>query len=178
MDMLEIHKLQIIVDRIMRQTVKDGDCDLWINTVNTSPERSNQRQPRIRLDGRTSKQTRCIEYLWQYHYGQPIPQLINHNCHNNARCLNINHKSLFKPKPRTKKSEQRRRFARHTPECGGIDPIMVERIIQAGTIEAIPEDTYICDCERAYILKYVAGGSTMLDNPSTHTRHKLLQINV
>lgn len=177
MDMLEIHKLQIIVDRIMKQTVKDGDCDLWKHSVATC-ERRTASQPRIRLGGRTSKQTRCIEYLWQYHHGQPLPQLINHNCRNNAQCLNIQHKSVFKPKPRVKKSEQRRRFMRHTPECGGIDPVMVERIIQAGTIEAIPEDTYICDCERAYILKYVAGGSTMLDNPSTHTRHKLLQINV
>ena len=176
MDMLEIHELQIIVDRIMKQTIKDGDCDLW---QHSEPKpRATRSQPRLRVGGRTSKQTRCIEYLWQYHHNEPLPAMINHDCHNNANCLNIKHKSLWQPKPRIKKNEQRRRFMRHTPECGGIDPVMVERIIQAGTIQAIPEDTYICDCERAYILKYVAGGSTMLDNPSTHTRNKLLQINV
>lgn len=178
MDMLEIHELQIIVDRIMGQTMKDSDCDLWINTVNTSAERSTRRQPRIRVGGRNGKPVRCIDYLWQYHHGEPIPDMINHDCDNGGFCLNINHKSRWVAKPRVTKTEYRRRFARHTNECGGIDPVVIDMIVQAGTVNAMPKNTYICDCERAYILKYVPNAYNMIGRPSTRTRQYLYTLPV
>jgi hypothetical protein len=177
MDMLEIHKLQIIVDRIMKQTIKDGDCDVWIHS-NEKSKRPMASPPRIRNTSRNAKPVRCILFLWQYHYGQPLTHNLIHPCPNGVRCLNVTHKQIFVPKP-TKPvvTQPRRTYAKHTPECGGIDPVMVDRIVQAGTIDAMPLEAHICDCERAYILKYVHNGQAIIKT-SGYGKQKLLAINV
>jgi len=69
-------------------------------------------------------------------------------------------------------------YQKHTSECGGIDPIVIERIISAGTIEQYALKNPVCDCERAYILKYVPDGNRILLDPKPITKQRLLSINV
>jgi hypothetical protein len=69
-------------------------------------------------------------------------------------------------------------YQRHTNECGGIDPIVVDRIVNAGTIEQYAQKHPVCDCERAYILKYVPDGNRILLFPKPYTRERLLSIPV
>lgn len=54
------------------------------------------------------------------------------------------------------------RYAKHTDQCSGPDPIVIDRIIAAGTVDAIPTEHHICNCERAYILKYVPNGHKIM----------------
>lgn len=45
----------------------------------------------------------------------------------------------------------RYKYTRHTPECTGPDQVVIDRIIQAGTILVMPPGHHICDCERGTI---------------------------
>lgn len=47
----------------------------------------------------------------------------------------------------------KRHYHRHTDTCTGYDWAVVEQIITAGTIDALPHDAHICDCDRAAVIK-------------------------
>lgn len=69
----------------------------------------------------------------------------------------------------------RRQYQRHTDNCGGIDPVVVERIIHAGTVEVFPPEHVICDCERAYIAANVDKAWVILKT-NAHMMRKLVNL--
>lgn len=64
----------------------------------------------------------------------------------------------------------RRNYQRHTNECGGIDPVVVHRILNAGTIQTMASDHVICDCERAYIAAHADSASRILLTNTERTK--------
>lgn len=69
-------------------------------------------------------------------------------------------------------------YQRHTDECQGIDPIVIDRIVSAGTIEHFAQQHPVCDCERAYILKYIPNAYQILLAPRTALQQRLNAIPV
>ena len=66
-------------------------------------------------------------------------------------------------------------YRRHTDECSGIDWIVIDRIISAGTIDALPAEHVICDCERAYIVYNYKGSDSIL-KIGGETRARLMEL--
>ena len=57
---------------------------------------------------------------------------------------------------------RKRQYQQHTTACGGIDPVAIELIVNAGTVEVLPVDHLICDCERAYIVTHTPKAEQIL----------------
>ena len=57
---------------------------------------------------------------------------------------------------------RKRHYQRHTTECGGIDPVAIQIIVHAGTVDVLPIDHLICDCERAYIVTHTPKAEQIL----------------
>ena len=82
--------------------------------------------------------------------------------------------------PNMKKQKTRVKYLyhHHTPECSGIDPIVIDRIVAAGTIQQFALQHPVCDCERAYILKYVPNAYQILLEPRKEVQQRLNAIPV
>ena len=101
-----------------------------------------------------------------------------YRCEINKTCFNPDHQRQAKNSSKNGSFEVKSRiYQKHTPECEGIDWVVVDRIVTAGTIEALPRDHVICDCERAYIVKYVQAGERML-RVSGRVAKKLAELDV
>lgn len=152
MDLLNESELQLAVTRIMKQTVRDGDCIIWRPKHVGRPSQSKdlKNPPSLRVGNKNNTRVPCINILWQARYGDTKPFMLDHACPNGLRCLNLDHKQRLTrtPTPRPK----RRTYARHTSECPGPDPILIERLATAGTFDVISKDHVLCDCERAWLL--------------------------
>ena len=96
------------------------------------------KRPRIFLDG---KGQLLVNVLYEMKYGTKPPIL--RQCPKSIMCVNPDHSI-----PAT----TNRRYLRHTDECGGYDWALVEIVTQAGTINVLPPDATICDCDRARIV--------------------------
>lgn len=79
---------------------------------------------------------------------------------------------------RTQVSRTKYLYQRHTEECCGIDPVVIDRIVAAGTIQKFAQQHPVCDCERAYILKYVPEGIRILLTPKPYVQARLKSIDV
>lgn len=170
MELLNANELPLAVERIMKQTVRDGDCIIWRPKHAARQPQNKQMKTRPTLRIGTTSDTRmpCIDVLWQYNYGTPKPALLDHVCANGMRCLNVNHKQPFKRKP--KPQRQRRRYTRHTDQCPGPDPILIERLATAGTLDVISFDHILCDCERAWLINNTDFSLRELSMSSTAAR--------
>jgi len=45
-----------------------------------------------------------------------------------------------------------RKYQRHSDDCSGHDWAVVEQVVTAGTIDILPPDAHVCDCDRAAII--------------------------
>lgn len=154
----------------IKQRIKyhDNGCWEWIGTYG--------RKAPIYIDRK--KHIAVMPYLWeQTNPGQKCPHMLGFDCDLKQRCVNPGHKNLNPTMPKPDTQKPKRQYQKHTDQCGGIDPVVIERIVSAGTIHAIPEDHTICDCERAYIVKYVDGYNAILSlNSNTIQRLRKLDI--
>lgn len=98
-----------------------------------------KQRPKIGFNGKTPF---LINVLYEIKYGYK-PTLLR-QCPQSPMCVNPDH--AIAPS-----SADRRRYRKHTDECGGHDWVMVDLVTQAGTIDVLPSDTLICDCDRAAI---------------------------
>lgn len=46
----------------------------------------------------------------------------------------------------------KRAYQRHTDQCSGHDWAVVELVLNAGTLDVLPPDAVVCDCDRAAII--------------------------
>ena len=68
-----------------------------------------------------------------------------------------------------------RHYQQHDHNCAGPDWVVVQRIINAGTIDIFQPDHVICDCERAAVVAYTPNAGQILHcNGPTYRRLKEL----
>ena len=130
----------------------DTGCWEWVGGYHRKQPRGIYKKQHIYIN----------RYMWeQANPGEKSPHAFNYYCELGHRCINPDHK---KPAQTTTKpaTKSMRNYIRHDSTCGGIDPVVIDRIVSAGTIEALPIDHVICDCERAYILMHYQGAQEML----------------
>jgi hypothetical protein len=151
--------------------IDDNGCLMW-----TKPTK---RRPRIMINNYdlTMPAIYVHRFLYHKHYGTTPKELTN-ICDNKISCVNPEHMQPSRQKlerPKEKTQGKKRHYQTHDDNCGGVDLVTVDRIMQAGTIEALPFNHVICNCERAYIATYCDGAYGIL-NCSNITFTKLRQL--
>jgi hypothetical protein len=166
MDMRQ--KSQIWLDERISHNIRIDDNGCWMWTKPT------QRRPRLMLNNQALHVHR---YLYHKHYGTTPKELTN-ICDNTIQCVNPEHMQPSRQKterPKEKLDGKKRHYQTHDDNCGGVDLVTVDRIVQAGTVEALPFNHVICNCERAYIATHFNGAYSIL-NCSNKTFTKLRQL--
>lgn len=149
MDMRQKNKLSV-TDKLMKKIhVTNDGCWIWRG------ERKTTRRPRFTI--RNGGKEQCFyvhRHLYQEHYGE-VPKELENTCNNPILCVNPEHMqrtqhTIRKPNDQ-RGTGKKRMYQQHNDNCGGIDEVLVYRIVSAGTINVVPKDHTICNCERAYI---------------------------
>ena len=171
MDMRQKNTLSL--DQRINNNIRIDDNGCWMWKTPT------QRRPRILWNNHdiTIPATYVHRYLYHKHYGTTPKELTN-ICDNTIQCVNPEHMQPSRQKterPKEKLDGKKRHYQTHDDNCGGVDLVTVDRIIQAGTVEAIPFNHVICNCERAYIATYFDGAYGIL-NCNNKTFTKLRQL--
>jgi hypothetical protein len=159
---------QIWLDERINNNIRidNNGCWMWIQPT--------QRRPRIMLNNQALFVHR---FLYHKQYGTTPKELTN-ICDNTIRCVNPEHMQPARQKaerPKEKLDGKKRHYQTHDDNCGGVDLVTVDRIVQAGTVEALPFNHVICNCERAYIATHFNGAYSIL-NCSNITFTKLRQL--
>ena len=170
MDMLTRNELQIIIQQANKDLVKD-DNDCWIWRDYGKPQR--QRAATViyvTLPGRGPHRYELSRIMWQWHYNsKPLAIL---RCTRHPRCINPEHCT-----PTSSKSPLvGYKIQRHTEQCAGPDWVVVQRIMQAGTITTFTDGHIVCDCERAYIVTYHPENANKILNISSDTKRQLAKL--
>jgi hypothetical protein len=146
--------------------INDNGCWMWIQPT--------QRRPRVMINNTALYVHR---YLYNKQYGT-TPKELESICGTKFQCVNPEHMQPARQitkRPKEKLDGKKRYYQKHDDNCGGVDLVTVDRIMQAGTVEALPFNHIICNCERAYIATHFNGAYTIL-NCSNKTFVKLQQL--
>ena len=163
MDMLNESELQVVVDKIMtRITITSDGCWLWPSN-----------KPHIQTSRRSTGYG-VVPVLWQHKHGHLPSGRWGHGCVDAKKCVNPDHKHFGW----SRTSSKGHKYVRHTQACGGIDPVVIERVVAAGTVDILPPGHMICECERAYIIKYVEGAKAILGDMNGQSRRRLAALDV
>lgn len=122
------------------------NCPISVNRWTVNPDtqcwiwKSRGTNPTITIG---KKIRHPVYILWEHQHNRPARFKLINTC-GDTFCVNIDHWQMHE-----------RQYHKHTADCSGHDWALVELVTQAGTIDIIPKDEHICDCDRAaMILKF------------------------
>lgn len=166
-------KNKLSLDQRINNKIRIDDNGCWMWTKPT------KRRPRIIIRNRdvTTPALYVHRYLYEKQYGTTPKELTN-ICDNKLQCVNPEHMQPArqgKERPKEKLEGKKRYFQPHNDNCGGIDLVTIDRIMQAGTVEVLPFNHVVCNCERAYIATHCDRAYAIL-NCSKETYIKLQQL--
>lgn len=168
--MLTRNELQLIIQQANKDlTIDDNECWIW-RGHNQSEKNRTATRIYVTLPDRGPQRYELCRVMWQWHYNSN-PIAIT-KCRQHLRCINPEHCIATSSKsPLTGYKIQR-----HTEQCLGPDWVVVQRIMQAGTITTLTDGHIVCDCERAYIVTYHPERANHILNISTDTKRQLAKL--